>query len=168
MTLIKTFRPKVCLINPKVPWLTHLKPDAPIFPWNSLKYHLGSWSFLCTILDAQNHVTEALICSSSQSPPRSILLIPRDYKSHILGPWGPHQSPETAQNSCLTAAFLLTLQVMVKTLLQWLQCISKPTSSQKFVSSSSRDCKASIWASWEPIKAQKPPKIGFDPAFFPQ
>ena len=99
-------------------------------------------------------------------PHKSVFLIPRDCKSHIYGPWGPHQIPKTAKNTCFTAAFSLALLFMVKIILRWLQCVSKSAPSQNFISSSSRDCEPSIWAPLEPNKALEQPKTAFIPALF--
>ena len=44
---------------------------------------------------------------------KSIFSIPSDPESHIWGPWSPHHSPKTTQNTLDTAAFSLTLFYMV-------------------------------------------------------
>ena len=78
----------------------------------------------------------------------------------------PTSEPQSAKNSCFTAAFSLALLLMVETILLGLQCVSKSAPSQNFVISSSRDCKPSIWAPLEPNKALEQPKTAFIPALF--
>ena len=53
--------------------------------------------------------------------------IPRDLESHILSHWGPHECPETTQNTLDTVALFLALFQMVKIKLRWPQLIPVPT-----------------------------------------
>ena len=59
----------------------------------------------------------------------SILFIPWDPESHILSPWGSHQSPETTQNTPDTVAFIIALYQMVKIMLRRPQLIPIPNPS---------------------------------------
>ena len=53
--------------------------------------------------------------------------IPRNLESHILSPWGPHESPETTQNTLDTVALFLALFQMIRIKLRWPQLIPVPT-----------------------------------------
>ena len=57
----------------------------------------------------------------------SMSSIPRDLESHILSPWGPHESPETTLNTLDTVALFLALFQMVKIKLLWPQLTPVPT-----------------------------------------
>ena len=78
----------------------------------------------------------------------SILFIPWDPESHILSPWGSHQSPETTQNTPDTVAFLIALYQMVKTCCGSLNWYPYPTPPHESISPIPSDAGSHILGPW--------------------
>ena len=91
-------------------------------------------------------------------PHKSVFLVPRDFKSHIYGPRGPHQSPKTAKNTFFTAAFSLVLLLMVKPFCVGFNVYLNPLLPKTLSHPSQGTVSQASWLAWSPTKPRNSQK----------